>query len=191
MTKKILGYTFVLVLLSLAYIFVFRGVNISGYEVLSLDSLVAKQQEHDKKIQDYDKALQQDYYLKLRNLKSAQEKFETNKQAYEELKSYNSYEDLLELTRDKSYQLELIWIKLDIIARNNNLAAQYNLVNGPTRESKNIDIVLQGDYLAVKNFIHEILIDLDLQFKAENIVITQSGDAVQATFTISDVKVVM
>ncbi len=191
MIKKILAYICIIVLLVLAYLCIFKGTSVANFQILSYKEMIAEQKEYESKITNYDNLVNNTYQTSLKSLETAKTSFERNKSSYEELKAYSSYEELLELTRDKQYPIEFLWIKLDLVARNNNLDAKYNLYNSSTGASKNLEIKLTGDYLAIKNYIYDILIDLDLQFKAQNITIVPNGDMVEATFTVKDIKVVM
>lgn len=191
MIKKVLGYTIVVVLLVLAYICVFRGASIGKFNIYSFEQMALEQKEYQSKIDNYNSLVNESYQSTISKLDTAKATFEINKNSYEELKMYSSYEELLELTRDKQYNLEFLWVKLDLIARNNDLNANFVLTNSYTGASKNLDVTLTGNYLAVKNYIYDILIDLELQFKAENITIEASGENVIARFTIKDIKVIM
>lgn len=190
MIKKVLGYLIVVVLGAIAYICAFKGVNVFGFEILSYKDIVDVHHNYQEDVLEYNDLVENKYQTALNRLESAKTSFEINKSAYEELKDYNSYEELLELTRDKQYPLEFLWIKLDMIAKNNNLDSKFVITDSQTG-AKNINITLTGDYLAVKNYIYDILIDLELQFRAENITILPSGQSVVASFTVSDVKIIM
>lgn len=191
MIKKALAYLGIALLLVVAYILIIRGLVIGGFEILSFKQMIETKNSYDEKISSYDVLLNDTYQSSLSKLEVAKSNFERNKASYEELKEYSSYEELLELTRDRQYPIEFLWIKLDLIARNNNLDSKYTLANSSTGESKDLQIELVGSYLSVKNYIYDMLIDLDLQFRAENITIIPSGNSVKATFTVKDLKVVM
>lgn len=191
MIKKLLGYLIVFVLVICAYFCVFKGLTIGNLEISSYKQMIATKENYDKKIDEYNNLVNNEYQAALQKLSTAKTTFETSKEAYEELKQYNSYEELLLLARDKQYPLEFLWIKLDLIAKNNDLNATFSLTNSAVGTAKDINITLAGDYLSVKNYIYDILIDLDLQFKAENIVIQPSGSDVMATFIVKDVNVIM
>lgn len=191
MIKKLLGYTIVVILIICGYFCAFKGLQIGEFKILSYNQLIEEKENYEQKVTEYNYLVDEKYKAALNRLESAKTTFESNKSTYEELKQYNSYDDLLQLAKDKQYPLEFLWIKLDLIARNNNLASNFVLANSATKESKNINVTLAGEYLAVKHYIYDMLIDLDLHFKAENIEITPSGNGVIATFVIKDVKVVM
>lgn len=190
MIKKVLGYLIVLILAICAYFCVVKGVKILDFEILSYKDIMKVHSEYQEDVLTYNDMVENKYQTALNKLDNAKTSFEINKNAYEELKEYNSYEELLELTRDKQYPLEFLWIKLDLIAKNNNLNSKFVITDSQTG-AKNINITLTGDYLAVKNYIYDILIDLELQFRAENITILPSGQNVVASFTVKDVKVIM
>ena len=192
MVKRIAGIVIVLFAILIAYVCFFRGIHITDkIQILSYKQVRSEVENYQIHKQTYESAVDKDYNDALRNLDNAKVSYERAKKDYETVKDTNSVDDLLNLARDKEYKLEYLWVKLDLIARNNNLAAAFQLepVSG---NMNNIKVTLDGEYLSVKNFIYDMRIDLDLQFKAENIEIVSSGsNKVKATFTIKNVNVAM
>lgn len=192
MIKNIISVIVIIALCAFIGIGAFNGINITDdFNIISYKQLQQTVKDYEQKLVDYDKLVNVDYQNKLGDLSTAQKGFDEAKKSYEELKNYNSYEELLELTRDKQYPIEFLWIKLELIARNNNLGYNFKVVDNKNEGNKNIEVTLQGEYLGVKNYIYDMLIDLELQFKAEELKIVPNGTQVLATFNIKSINVVM
>ncbi len=146
---------------------------------------------YNQKIAQYEQIVNVEFENKITELEKSKTEFDTAKASYLDTKDLNSYEDLIQLTRDKQYPIEFLWIKLELIARNNGLAYSFNIVDSDNPDLKDIKVILQGDYLAIKNFIYDMLIDLELQFQADNLKIAPVGTEVNATFNITGLDIVM
>lgn len=192
MIKKIITFLVAGLLCFLNVYVIMNGLIIGNFiSIPSYNSVPQNITLYNEKITQYEQLVNVEFENKITALEKSKTEFETVKASYLDTKNLNSYEDLIQLTRDKQYPIEFLWIKLELIARNNGLAYNFNIVDSNNSDLKDIKVILQGDYLAIKNFIYDMLIDLELQFQADNLKIVPVGTEVNATFNITGLDIVM
>lgn len=126
-----------------------------------------------------------------KNQEKAKEQFEKAKQEFDQIKNINSYETLVELAAKREYNIEALWIKLGLIAENNELIHAFNVKQSEDTDNYSINVELTGSYSGIRNFIDDIMMDMDLMFKAEDVKIEGSGENLTATFVINNVNIIM
>ncbi len=191
--NKLILVVFNLIIILLLIVSIFKGIQITdNFKILSYKDVNNVKVEYATLVNDYNSLLTNNYANSLSNLEKEKDAFKTSKQKYEQIRNVNSYDELVRLSENKEYNIEYLWVNLDLIAKTNNLKAKFDIKRSVEYENYDIDVTLTGDYLAVRNYIYDIMIDMDLQFRAENIIIVADGNEdVKATFTISNVNIVM
>ena len=191
--NKLILVVFNLIIILLLIISIFKGIQITdNIRILSYKDMNQKKEDYAVVVDNYNKLLNNDYANSISKLEKEKKDFEVSKQKYEQIRSINSYDELVKLTENKEYNIEYLWVNLDLIAKQNNLQAKFDIQRSYKYENYDINVTLIGDYLSVKNYIYDIMINMDLQFRADNIIIVADGDQnVKATFTISNVNIVM
>ena len=191
--NKLILVDFNLIIILLLIISIFKGIQITdNIRILSYKDMNQKKEDYAVVVDNYNKLLNNDYANSISKLEKEKKDFEVSKQKYEQIRSINSYDELVKLTENKEYNIEYLWVNLDLIAKQNNLQAKFDIQRSYKYENYDINVTLIGDYLSVKNYIYDIMINMDLQFRADNIIIVADGDQnVKATFTISNVNIVM
>lgn len=191
--NKLILVVFNLIIILLLIISIFKGIQITdNIRILSYKDMNQKKEDYAVVVDNYNKLLNNDYANSISKLEKEKKDFEVSKQKYEQIRSINSYDELVKLTENKEYNIEYLWVNLDLIAKQNNLQAKFDIQRSYKYENYDINVTLTGDYLSVKNYIYDIMINMDLQFRADNIIIVADGDQnVKATFTISNVNIVM
>lgn len=109
------------------------------------------------------------------------------KNAYEQLKSTASVEQIAEANKIEIYLLDYLWIKVGNYAADN--AVKFKMT--PNAETATLDFNITGSYISVINFIYDIQNDEELDFKLTGIIIEGASDReVKAKFTVEDINVV-
>ncbi len=192
MNKNGLLVIFNLIVIVLMVVCPVWGLKISNdFKIYSYKELKQQKEAYQVVLNDYNKLVDTNYNSALSNLNKEKEAYEQAKQRFEQIKSVNSYDELVRLSIGRQYNLEFVWVKLDLLARNNNLGANFKLNKSTETTYYDIAVTLTGDYLSIKNYIYDILIDMDLQFKSEDITIVPQGDGLVATFVIKNIDIIM
>ena len=191
--NKLILVVFNLIIILLLIISIFKGIQITdNVRILSYKDIEQIKADYAVVVDSYTNLLNNNYANSISNLESEKKNFEISRQKYEQIRSVNSYDELVKLTENKEYNIEYLWVNLDLIAKQNNLQAKFDIQKSHQNNNYDINVTLTGDYLSVKNYIYDIMINMDLQFRADNIIIVADGDKnVKATFTISNVNIVM
>ena len=171
MSNKLVLILLNLIIITLIGISAIKGLaltdNISINSVKETKDLDVEYQEV---LNSYDEA-ELEFETAKKEQENAQKKFEQAKQEFDQIKNVNSYETLVELAAKREYNIEALWIKLGLIAENNELTHVFNITKSNTSNSYDINVELTGSYSGIRNFIDDIMMDMDLMFKAEDIVI--------------------
>ena len=180
-----------IIIITLIGVSAIKGLNIKqDLRISSVKETVQLDEGYQIVLQDYS-AAKLKYEDALQSQKSAKISFENAKEEFEQLKDINSYETLVELATNKEFNVEALWIKLGLIAENNNLIHVFNIKRSMGTQNYDIHVELNGSYSGIRNFIQDIMMDMDLMFKAEDVIIQSSDKTIKATFVIKNVNIVM
>lgn len=191
--KKILIILLIILLVTLSYFAIFKGITLGNFEVLSVERI---QQENDKLTQEIEateKLMHSDYAQKTDELKRTVEGLMEAKDEYLELESVSTDKQLKEATKQETYKIEYIWTRIGSHATSEGVELKLDVTAGETgeEENKNLLFTVTGNYIAVINFVLSIEDDSQLGFRIENFkILPGSGEnGRQATFTIRNVRI--
>ena len=120
--NKLILVVFNLIIILLLIISIFKGIQITdNIRIYSYKDMNQQKLDYALLVDEYNNLLTNDYSNAIASLESEKRNFETSRQKYEQIRSANSYEDLVRLTENKEYNIEYLWVNLDLIAKNNNL----------------------------------------------------------------------
>lgn len=191
--KKILIILLIILLVTLSYFAIFKGITLGNFEVLSVERI---QQENDKLTQEIEateKLMHSDYAQKTDELKRTVEGLMEAKDEYLELESVSTDKQLKEATKQETYKIEYIWTRIGSHATSEGVELKLDVTAGETgeEENKNLLFTVTGNYIAVINFVLSIEDDSQLGFRIENFkILPGSGEnGRQATFTVRNVRI--
>lgn len=191
--KKILIILLIILLITLSYFAIFKGISLGNFEVLSVERI---QEENDKLTQEIDqteKLIHSDYIQKTDELQSSVDSLMNAKDEYVELAHVSSDKDLINASKQEIYKIEYIWTRIGSHATSEGVELKLDITAGETgeEESKNLLFTVTGNYIAVINFILSIEDDSQLGFRIENFkILPGSGEnGRQATFTVRNVRI--
>ena len=191
--KKILIILLIILLLTLSYFAIFRGISFGKFEVLSVERI---QEENDKltgEIEATEKLIHSEYVQKTEQLKQSVETLMEAKDEYNELASISTDKQIKEATKKEIYKMEYIWTRIGSHATSEGVELKLDITAGETGEedSKNLLFTVTGNYIAVINFVLSIEDDSQLGFRIENFkILPGSGEnGRQATFTVRNVRI--
>ena len=174
-----------------------QGIKIGSFEVLSIAQLIEKNQQLDDKITEASILTTTNYPDNVQTLEETYEKYEIQKQKYEELAGVTT-ETNEEIYETKQYDIGYLWRVLGNYAtkRNVNLGIQVQK-NNNGKSSYNINFSVSGKYVNISQFITDIENDSDLYFRIYNFkmsgtqVVDKNGKKetqIIATFTVRNVN---
>lgn len=191
--KKILIILLIILLVTLSYFAIFKGITLGNFEVLSVERI---QEENDKlthEIEATEKLMHSDYAQKTEELQKTVEGLMEAKDEYKELAAVSSDKALKEATKQEIYKMEYIWTRIGSHATSEGIELKLDITAGDTGEedSKNLLFTVTGNYIAVINFVLSIEDDSQLGFRIENFkILPGSGEnGRQATFTVRNVRI--
>lgn len=201
MSNRLILIILNLVIVTLLGISAIKGLTLSeDMKVASIKQTMNLDKEYQVKLNKYDETTGK-FNDATKQQENAKKQFEQTKQRFEQVKNVNSYETLMELAAKREFNIEALWIKLGLIAENNELTHVFNTVRSSETQAYDINVELVGSYSGIRNFIDDIMMDMDLMFKAEDITIegastssegeSNSSAGLKATFVIKNVNIVM
>ena len=191
--KKILIILLIILLVTLSYFAIFRGITLGNFEVLSVERIQEENDNLTHEIEATEKLMHSDYAQKTEELQKTVEGLMEAKDEYKELAAVSSDKALKEATKQETYKMEYIWTRIGSHATSEGIELKLDITAGETGEedSKNLLFTVTGNYIAVINFVLSIEDDSQLGFRIENFkILPGSGEnGRQATFTVGNIRI--
>lgn len=191
--KKLLILILIALLLALAGIVAFNGVEIGSVEILGIRGIQDRSAELDEKIQEAGKLAQKDYQQAVKDVEDNSKKLQDTKQEYEEMTAISSASDVESAAQLETYEIETLWVKLGNHATNEGTTMKMDVTKGSntTQNTYNLNFTVNGSYISITDFISDIENDETLGFKIEEFKMVPSGSDsnLQATFVCKDIAI--
>ena len=191
--KKLLILILIALLLALAGIIAFNGVEIGSLEILGIRGIQDRSAELDEKIQEAGKLAQKDYQKAVKDVEDNSKKLQETKQEYEEMTAISSASDVESAAQLETYEIETLWVKLGNHATNEGATIKMDVTKGSntTQKTYNLNFTVNGSYISITDFISDIENDDTLGFKIEEFKMLPSGSEsnLQATFVCKDIAI--
>lgn len=164
------------------------GFTFQNYEVKSYASLVNANEELDKNLATLEKLNETSFPAAERRLQSAKNDYKSKKEAYEELTSTASKDEIAEANKKEQYMLDFLWMKVGTYANANDVKIKIN----PDESTPVVTFDVTGKYISIINFIYDLENDEELAFNVDNIVMEggSSDSVTKARFKVSGVNIV-
>ncbi len=209
--KKILILLLIILLGLLAYMMVYKNVQIGSWKSTNIEELKALKESLDKEIEQARELNEATYTSKKEELNTSARQLKKTKAKYEAKMQYLGEDAELGIIKTKEYKIEYLWAVLENYARDQGIQIKLDLIENGSNDLYNMNITAKGHYQYITNFIENIERDDTLDFKIEEFKIvpmtvetstktstngkttTQKVTAdttnLQATFTIKNVKI--
>lgn len=165
-----------------------QGYAFQNFEVKSYATLVEENKNLDTKISELKTENEVKFPSTERRLQSVKNEYKSKKEAYEELTSSASKEDIAEANKKEQYMLDFLWMKVGTYANANDVKIKIN----PDSGTPVVTFDVTGKYISIINFIYDLESDAELAFNVDNIVMEggSSDNVTKATFKVSGINIV-
>ncbi len=212
--KKILILILIILLGVVAYMIVYKNIEIGNWKSTNLEELKALKMNLDDKIKQARELNETEYTNKIDELNKSTKQLKRTKETYETKMKYLDEDLELGLIKVKEYKIEYLWAIIQNYARDEGIQIKLDLIENGANDLYNINITAKGHYQYITNFIEKVERDDTLDFKIEDFKLTpittttSTGNSnngqnsttqkvtadttnLQATFTIKNVKIVL
>ncbi len=212
--KKILILILIILLGVIAYMIVYKNIEIGNWKSTNLEELKALKMNLDDKIKQARELNEKEYTNKIDELNKSTKQLKRTKETYETKMKYLDEDLELGLIKVKEYKIEYLWAIIQNYARDEGIQIKLDLIENGANDLYNINITAKGHYQYITNFIEKVERDDTLDFKIEDFKLTpittttSTGNSnngqnsttqkvtadttnLQATFTIKNVKIVL
>ena len=212
--KKILILILIILLGVIAYMIVYKNIEIGNWKSTNLEELKALKMNLDDKIKQARELNETEYTNKIDELNKSTKQLKRTKETYETKMKYLDEDLELGLIKVKEYKIEYLWAIIQNYARDEGIQIKLDLIENGANDLYNINITAKGNYKYITNFIEKVERDDTLDFKIEDFKLTpittttSTGNSnngqnsttqkvtadttnLQATFTIKNVKIVL
>lgn len=192
--RKILIFVLIILLLVSGYMVIFKGLNVLGADILSIEQIKMKNDELDNKLQKISTLTSVDYPKAIQDLEDSAKKLTIAKDEYNNKILNSSSENIEAATQTRPYETEYLMITLGNHAKKNKINLRYELRQASSGATKEYDInfTITGSYVSISEFVSSIENDSSLSFKIENFKLNpDSGntETLQATFVVRGINI--
>ncbi len=185
MRKALLSLLLLLAII-LIFLFMKNGLSIGSFQIYGFEDINKKNDELTQAINSANEE-SDSYTSALSKLNSDVESLSDAKKRYLDLIAQSTEKEIKEATQTKTYTIEYLWSEVGNHATAQGVSLKMEVVSSTLadQEYRNLNFTVDGEYLAIVQFIYDIENDSDLDFTIDNFYMTSK----HATFTVKDVKV--
>lgn len=191
--RKILISILIVLLLVLAYFTIFQGISIGSFQVLSTSGIVNLNDELTTKIEEVNRKIKNEYQSKQTELSQSVSTLLENKESYYRVANVSTESEINEANTEETYNIEYLWLRVGRHARNEGVNLKMDVINGsdPDTTIKDLSFTVVGQYVGIIDFVSSLEDDSELSFTIENfnLLPTQEGNNLQATFNVTGVRI--
>lgn len=185
--KNVLLTILTILIVTIMAIIMSRGINIGSLQILGFQG-IADENQNLLNIIDQSKQKNNEYTNKVEKINSDAEKLASAKKEYFDLVQVSTASEIQEAMQIKSYRVEYLWSRIGNHATQEGVTVKMEIAASSMGDSayKNLQFTVNGNYLAISNFIYDLENDESLDFTIDNFDM-KSG---VATFVVKDVKII-
>ena len=190
--KKIIILSVVLVvLIGLSVLFMTTDLDLKLFKTLSFAGIETRTGEVNIAKADEIKA-KEDLVKTKESLETTKQDFDTAKKKFDSITEYQ-IETIEKANTDEEYFIEYLWVELGNYARANKLTLDVKGVTAASTgllKNQTVQIVVEGRYANVADFVFDVENDKTLKFKLDNIKMVYTKDnLIEATFDVLSLSV--
>ena len=180
--------TILTILITVIMVIVMKsGINIGSLHILGFQGIAEENQKLLDAIEQ-SKQKNNEYTAKLQTINSDSEKLATAKKEYFDLVQVSTTSEIQEAMQIKSYRVEYLWSRVGNHATKEGVKVKMEIASSSIGDSayKDLKFTVNGNYLAITNFIYDLENDESLDFTIDDF--DMKSDV--ASFTVKDVKII-
>lgn len=185
--KNIL-WTILTILITVIMVIVMKsGIDIGSLHILGFQG-IADENQNLLDVIEQSKQKNNEYTSKLQTINSDSEKLATAKKEYFDLVQVSTTSEIQEAMQIKSYRVEYLWSRVGNHATKEGVKVKMEIASSSMGDSayKDLKFTVNGNYLAITNFIYDLENDESLDFTIDGF--DMKSDV--ASFTVKDVKII-
>ena len=180
--------TILTILITVIMVIVMKsGINVGSLHILGFQG-IADENQNLLDVIEQSKQKNNEYTAKLQTINSDSEKLATAKKEYFDLVQVSTASEIQEAMQIKSYRVEYLWSRVGNHATKEGVKVKMEIASSSMGDSayKDLKFTVNGNYLAITNFIYDLENDESLDFTIDNF--DMKSDT--ASFTVKDVKII-
>lgn len=177
MKKTLISILGILILI-LVCVSAAKGISVGKLSIYSINSIKAESLELDKKIEEANTEISQNYASSLSKAETASEKLISLKNEYE---SRVGTDGNLGITQIEKYKIEYLWGILGGYAKDRSVKAYLDFKETSIKDTYDITFTVYGSYLGITDFLYDIENDDELNYRAKNFKIEPSSTTSKTT----------
>ncbi len=189
--KKLLISIVIVLLCILAYFIIFRGVSIGSFKILSVEQIGDANDNLSSEIAETELLMHSTYKSKAAELEDSITDLLEEKKAYLDLAQVSTVGEIKGASQIKEYTTEFLMVKLGNYRATYGVDLKYTAqtITGDAPNLKNLSFEVTGNYIPIKDFIEALEADSELGFRIYNFKMVPSGELLQATFTVPNIRI--
>ncbi|MFR2533672.1 MAG: hypothetical protein ACLTEH_02830 [Clostridia bacterium] len=190
--KKLLLIILIILLCVGVYFAIGKGIKIGEVQVLSMTQISEANSNLNAKIEEVNQLIDLEYPKKMSNLKEASSQMIQAKDEYLKLTNISTDEQILKATRSESYSIEFLWATIGNHATAEGVNLKFEILSNDTGTQGvyNLGFTVDGNYVAIINFISAIENDSKLNFRVQNFkLVPYQQPVLRATFTVKNIGI--
>lgn len=183
MRKLLISLLLILVIIMTA-LCIKNGISIGPFQVYGVSQIKELNDELNTNIEQANTE-NENYTTSLTKLKQDITSLIRTKEECLNKINLSSESQLEDATQTKNYTIEYLWSKIGNHATKEGVVIKFDVESGTVDSYKNLKFTVNGNYLAITNFVTSLENDSTLEFTIDNFEMSKS----QATFTVKNVKI--
>mgnify|MGYP005761210525 FL=1 len=189
--RKILISVLLILVLVLAFFTIFQGISIGTFEILSAEGIIALNDDLSSEIETANRKIKSDLQTEKANLSESINNLLQSKERYYDLANVSTESEINEANTEETYEIEYLWLRVGRHARTEGVNIRMDVINGNNSDAsvKDLSFTVVGQYEGIIEFVSALEEDSELSFRIDNFNLLPSGTNLQATFSVSGVRI--
>lgn len=142
-----------------------KGVSVGKFSIYSIGSIKTDSLNLDKKIEEANTEISQNYAKSLSDIESASNELKTAKEEYE---SKVGLDGSIGITQIEKYKIEYLWGILGGYTKKRSIKVYLDFKETSIKDTYDISFTVYGSYLGITDFLYDIENDDELNYRVKN-----------------------
>ncbi len=189
--RKILISILIVLLIVLAYFTLFQGVSLGTFNISSIKEIIDLNDELKEKIEETNSKIKNNLKSKETELSDNVDTLLKSKEDYYKLANVSTESEINEANTEEIYNTEFLFLKIGRHARKEGVILNMPVKSGTTGDPlmKDLSFTVEGKYYGIIDFVSALENDSDLNFRIDDFKMVPSGENLQATFNVRNIRI--